>query len=384
MESLSASVSIAAELGFLTTEARWQASLRGCWGLLGFQKVLQTSCFQMIFLFLFHQILEQEDILMTNHVFSVFLHGWFSRFSSQVEWRWTGHVWMSWVLELSYPVLLFPTAPLAPQSQSLHCACLFHQFITFLFSVHLNQYIFATEIMWNWSFLVQRRRNLSLSTDVREKKSPFFHNKCEENMTVISSNSSHPFVSGGDCSSLLLLLFQEALSADQLLCSFTPIDFQLFVLNYFLLSEINSEFCLKIYHCTGFVSFCFTSSSICIQGVPWRLLFSLLLCNCSVFLTPLIFLSLLRPFPLFYFIFSHLPPTPPSSPSCWGEDLHCPCPLLHHPPHKASRMAWIPSILTKAAFVSASFCIYFMHLILRSLGKLNSMYESPCFHEVPE
>lgn len=174
MESLSASVSIAAELGFLTTEAQWQASLRGCWGLLGFQKVLQTSCFQMIFLFLFHQILEQEDILMTNHVFSVFLHGWFSRFSSQMEWRWTGHVWMSWVLELSCPVLLFPTAPLAPQSQSLHCACLFHQFITFLFSVHLNKYIFATEITWNWSFLVQRRRNLSLSTDIREKKSPFF------------------------------------------------------------------------------------------------------------------------------------------------------------------------------------------------------------------
>lgn len=67
-------------------------------------------------------------------------------------------------------------------------------------------------------------------------------------MSVVSFNFSHPFPNKGDFSSLLLPSFQGTLSVDSLLgsCS-VPIDFPLFGLNCFMLSEVSGEFCLKIY-----------------------------------------------------------------------------------------------------------------------------------------
>lgn len=57
-----------------------------------------------------------------------------------------------------------------------------------------------------------------------------------------------PFSKQRCLSSLLLLLFQGPLSADQVLgSSFTLIDFQLLGLNYFLLSEVSGEICLKFH-----------------------------------------------------------------------------------------------------------------------------------------
>lgn len=57
-----------------------------------------------------------------------------------------------------------------------------------------------------------------------------------------------PFSKQRCLSSLLLLLFQGPVSADQVLgSSFTLIDFQLLGLNYFMLSEVSGEFCLKFY-----------------------------------------------------------------------------------------------------------------------------------------
>lgn len=298
-----------------------------------------------------------------------------------MEWRQTGHVWMSWVLGLSCSVLVFPAASIAPQSRSFHHACLFYQFIPFHFIVHLNQYIFATEITWNWSFLVQRGKKLLSFNWYKGEKN---QNKSLFSQRMWRKRGCHFFQFFTPISKWRWLQFVIApfISRSTVRRSapvfFYTHWFSIICLELFLVILSQQRVLLKNLSLRRLCFFLFYVQ-FHLQSASKAFLdacsFSLLLCNCSIFLTPLIFLSLLHYFPL-----SHFAPTPPSSLSCWGEDL----PLLHHPPHKAGSVPWIPSILTKAAFVSASFCIYFMHLSLRSLGKLNSMYESPCFHEVPE
>lgn len=55
---------------------------------------------------------------------------------------------------------------------------------------------------------------------------------------------------------------------------------------------------------------------------------------------------------------------------------------------KSTKLLWDYFVITKVLFVFKfavyPLCIYFTYLGLRSLGKLNSTYESPRFHEVPE
>lgn len=55
---------------------------------------------------------------------------------------------------------------------------------------------------------------------------------------------------------------------------------------------------------------------------------------------------------------------------------------------KSTELLWGYFVITKVLFVFKfavyPLCIYFTYLGSRSLGKLNSMYESPRFHKVPE